>query len=160
MKYNIETKSIGEYILKYTNVKGEEVSRNFKMDIESASELDRVNLYGRVKLNKYLSENGWTKNDFILVKKDGKGNTIYDESNYLDLEKAFIDDASMEVTIKIFKKCMGISITELLLDMVKNPNENDIKLQNEISKFTEEILSLMTGIKKDDTTPFQAEKKL
>lgn len=154
MKYKIETKSIDEYKLIYTNKNGDEVTKEFKRNVKLMSRIDKVNLLGRIKLSKYLTENNLTKKDFVITTKDKNGNTKYDESNYINLENSFINQELTETFYKVIQDSFGVSIEDLLKDMGVDLNSQDEEVQNQITIFVQEILSLILGINKDDGAPY------
>lgn len=159
MKYKIETKTIDEYNLIYTNKDDEEVKKPFKRNIKLMARIDKVNLLGRIKLSKYLTENNLTKKDFVITTKDKNGNTKYDESNYINLENSFINQELTETFYEVIKDSFGVSIEDLLKDMGVDLNSQDEEVQNQITIFVQEILSLILGINKNDGAPYPRDTK-
>lgn len=85
----------------------------FKKNVELARKLSNINADARIKMIKYMKENGLTKDDLIeKVVRNGK--TYYDESNYRLLEQGFINDNARELAMNIFNHLFGLSAEETL----------------------------------------------
>lgn len=151
--YKFIKKGIDDYELQI----GKE-TYNFKRTNETAKILQDVNRRTNIGLMKYLAQNGLTKKDFILEKTDGKGHTKIDETNYLELKKDFQNDVMMEILNELVEKDFKMNLIELFNKMGIDLNKNDQKDQDEITKFTEEYLLIITGKDKSNNTPSPSKK--
>ena len=90
MKYEFIKVDLDTYKLVYTSKDKKEVSIEFKRTIEMAEKLQGIETTARLNMYKELSKQGITKNDLIIKKDDGKGHITYDETNYQEYEKFYI----------------------------------------------------------------------
>lgn len=103
----------------------------FKKNVELARKLSNVNADARIKMIKYMKENGFTKDDFIIkVVRNGK--TYYDESNYRLLEQGFINDNAREIAMNIFDILFGLSAEEAIDKLGITSDDEASRLGNEI----------------------------
>lgn len=151
MKYEFIKIDLDTYKLVYTNKDKKEVSIEFKRTIEMGKELQSINAKARIEMFKNLTEMGLTKDDLIIKKKDGKGNTIYDETNYQEFEKKYIEEMSVSTIDELIRKCFNKNVLELFEDMgvdIKNIKADETK---EIEIFTKKFVTIVKG--SDEETP-------
>ena len=103
----------------------------FKKNVELARKLSNVNADARIKMIKYMKENGITKDDLITkVVKNGK--TYYDESSYRLLEQGFINDNARDIAMNIFDILFGLSAEEVIVKLGITNDDEASRLGNEI----------------------------
>lgn len=154
MNYKIIKVETDSYELQYKNAKNQFVTKPFKVDVEVGEILDSTTALARVKMAKYMAKLGITKDDLVIKTKDGKGNTTYNEQNYIDMEKEFVALESTEVLDRLIKKCFGMSTIDLFKDMgLDMENENNLSSEDQfkIQAFTQEFMLAITGRDKSET---------
>lgn len=103
----------------------------FKKNVELARKLSNINADARIKMIKYMKENGFTKDDFIIkVVRNGK--TYYDESNYRLLEQGFINDNARDIAMNIFDILFNLSAEEAIDKLGITSDDEASRLGNEI----------------------------
>lgn len=145
MKYEFIKIDLDTYKLVYTNKDKKEVSIEFKRTNEMAKNLQGITAKARIKMFQQLSSMGLTKDDLIIKKEDGKGHTTYDETNYQEFEKGFIEEESIIVTNEMIEKCFKMNIKQLFEDMglnFENVASQDIK---QIELFTQKFVTIIKG---------------
>ena len=131
-KYEIIKKGLDDYNLKY---KDNEIE--FKTDINVMSKMQSANKQARIKLLKELSKEGISLKDFTIEqKKDGK--TYYDNTNKIELEKAYIEEETANIFSDICKDKFGLSLIELIQDI-------GLETEEEITEFSMELAEALTG---------------
>ncbi len=146
-KYNFEFVKENTYKLSFTNKNGEKIEKEFVRDVETAKKLQQIQAKARLKMLSELSKLGMTKEDLIIKKEVGKGQVIYDETNYKEYEKTFIEAESIEVVNDLFTKCFGMNIIELIKEFnidINSTNPEDAKF---IETFVADFLNIITGNK-------------
>ncbi|MBQ1793677.1 MAG: hypothetical protein II006_03385 [Peptostreptococcaceae bacterium] len=132
MKYKIIKNGVDDYTLKY---KDKEIK--FKSKVGLVSELQEVNKKARLQMIKELAEQGMTVKDLIIeTTKDGK--TIMDHSNKDFLEEGYIQTMQGEIFLKVIEDALGVDYNQLI-------QEIGLTTEDEITKFSEEIGSAITG---------------
>lgn len=132
MKYKIIKNGVDDYTLKY---KDKEIK--FKSKVGLVSELQEVNKKARLQMIKELAEQGMTVKDLIIeTKVDGK--TIMDHSNKDFLEEGYIQTMQGEIFLKVIEDALGVDYNQLI-------QEIGLTTEDEITKFSEEIGSAITG---------------
>ena len=123
MKYQIIKNGTDDYTLKY---KDKEIK--FHSDVETVTELQRVNEIGKQRMIIDLAKQGVTINELVKeVKKDGK--TYYDNSNKDEMIKVYATRVAEELFNKAVKKMLGMELTELVKEL-------NIETQEEVDKYT------------------------
>lgn len=125
MKYEFVEKSLDEYELHYTNTKGEEVIKPFKRSVELAVKLQRSDADARFKMLEYLTQQGKTKDDFV-IKKEVNGKITYDETNYREFEAGFIENQQLQLALEIYRQLFNMDLQDLLLDMGFTDKDQEI----------------------------------
>lgn len=144
MKYKFEQLSSDNYKLTY-----KDKSFEFKSDVNSTKELQGLVVKGRNKMIVALAKEGMSiKQLTIETKVNGK--TYYDNSNVVEMEKSYQEEAMLEY---FDKKCIEIFKTPLESLMI------DIGLETaeEGKKFGTEFIQCLTGkkINQEDFTKAQ-----
>ena len=130
MEKQFEIKSIDEDTFEVVSLVND-TKLTFKKNVEFARKLSNINADARIKMIKYMKENGLTKDDLIeKVVKNGK--TYYDESNYRLLEQGFINDNARELAMNIFNVLFGLSAEEVIIKLEITTDEEASRLGNEI----------------------------
>ena len=132
MKYQIIKNGTDDYTLKY---KDKEIK--FHSDVETVTELQRVNEIGKQRMIIDLAKQGVTINELVKeVKKDGK--TYYDNSNKDEMIKVYATRVAEELFNKAVKKMLGMELTELVKEL-------NIETQEEVDKLSTELGEVMVG---------------
>ena len=130
MEKQFEIKGIDEDTFEVVSLVND-TKLTFKKNVEFARKLSNINADARIKMIKYMKENGLTKDDLIeKVVKNGK--TYYDESNYRLLEQGFINDNARELAMNIFNVLFDLSAEEVLTELEITTDEEASRLGNEI----------------------------
>ena len=82
-----------------------------------AEKLQGIVATARLNMYKELSKQGITKNDLIIKKDDGKGHITYDETNYQEYEKFYIQLEEAIILNEMIEKLFGKNIKEFFDDM-------------------------------------------
>lgn len=117
MKYEFIKIDLDTYKLVYTSKDKKEVSIEFKRTIEMAEKLQGIVATARLNMYKELSKQGITKNDLIIKKDDGKGHITYDETNYQEYERFYIQLEEAIILNEMIENLFGKSIKDLFDDM-------------------------------------------
>lgn len=125
-----EISQIDEDTYKVTSlVNGKELE--FKKNVELARKLSNVNADARIKMIKYMKENGITKDD-LIEKRNRNGKIYYDETNYRMLEQGFITDNALELARNVFKTLFNMQTEEAIIYLeISNDSESN-RLGNEL----------------------------
>ncbi len=130
MEKQFEIKSVDEDTFEVFSLIND-TKLTFKKDVELARKLSNINADARIKMIKYMKENGLTKDDLIdKVNKNGK--IYYDESNYRLLEQGFINDNAKELAMNIFNILFDLSAEEVLIKLEITTDEEASRLGNEL----------------------------
>jgi len=131
-KYQIIKNGQDDYTLKY---KDKEIK--FHSDVETVTELQRVNEIGKQRMIIDLAKQGVTINELVKeIKKDGK--TYYDNSNRDEMIKVYATRVAEELFNKAIKKMLGMELTELVKEL-------EIETQEEVDKLSTELGEVMVG---------------
>lgn len=135
-KYEFTKVSTDNYILKY-----KDKSFEFKTDISLANQMQGIYMNARVKMIKDLAKDGLSIKDLsIETKRDGK--TYVDNSNRIELENAYNEEAMAKFFDDLCKSRFGMSLAELLIDI------GIVEDTKAVGDFSAELISALTG-----TTP-------
>ena len=99
----------------------------FKKDIDLEKRIQEAIPRARVKMNIELSKMGITKQDLVIVKKEGN-KTYYDNSNIVEIEEQYQSIETMAVYDEIIAKYCGMTLAELMQDIgldVENANKEN-----------------------------------
>lgn len=109
----------------------------FKVNVKLISEMQKIVMQARKKMLFDFSAEGQSiKNLTIETKKDGK--TYYDNSNKVELEKIYQEEATLEF---FNKKCNEI----FKMDLAELINDIGLSTEEDGSKFSEELIAYMSG---------------
>ena len=125
-----EISQIDEDTYKVTSlVNGKELE--FKKNVELARKLSNVNVDARIKMIKYMKENGITKDD-LIEKRNRNGKIYYDETNYRMLEQGFITDNALELARNVFKTLFDMQAEEAIIYLEISSDKESNRLGNEL----------------------------
>lgn len=147
MKYEFKKIATDEYQLVYTNFKNETITKNAKLTIDIAKEIQGSVMKARLKMYKELTDLGMTKEDLIVKKNDGKGNITYDETNYQEFENKYIEEERGITINEIFKKMFGIGIEEFIIEMYGSEENvaNAKDFDNQMMIFGQKFALILKG---------------
>lgn len=129
-KKEFEIYSIDEDTYKIVSlVNNEELT--FKKNVELAVKLSNITADARVKMIKYMKDNGISKDDLIM-KRVKNGKTYYDESGYRLLEQGFINDCAMELTRNLFNVLFEITPEKMIEKLGLTDNDEANRLGTEV----------------------------
>lgn len=131
----------------YTNKKGEKVEKEFVRNVETAKKLQQIQAKARLNMLLELNKMGMTKEDLIIRKDLGKGQVTYDETNFKEYEKGFIELEAVNTVDEIFKDCLGLGIVELLSDMGIDINSDKQEDAKTVELLTRKFVTIITGNK-------------
>ena len=131
MKYEIIKNGTDDYTLKY-----KDKSFNFSTDLRIMSKMQSANKTARTKLVMDLTKQGISMKDLTITKKEN-GKTYLDNSNKVELEKAYIDEETANVFSEICEEKFGMDLTTLIMDI-------DLD-ETEMEKFATELVQALTG---------------
>lgn len=132
MKYEIIKNATDDYTLKY-----KDKEFNFKPDIELTKKLQETNKTARIKMLKDLAKEGISLKDFTIEERKN-GKTYFDNTNKVELENTYIQNEQMEVINKVCLEKFGLTLTDLLIDIGFETDE-------EQSNFTMELARSLVG---------------
>ena len=124
-----------------TELKYKEKHFTIKRDIGLMQELQSAVFKAKKKLVFDLAKEGLTKNDLVIIKKEGN-KTLEDNTNVVELENEYINEATMTMFDEICNKFFNMGITELIQDIGLNENESEA--------FGVALMTSFTGTKQDD----------
>lgn len=131
MKYEIVKLGMDNYELKY-----KDKSIKFNSKVDYVNDMQTTIRIARLQMVKDLAKEGKTIKSLIVEeKKDGK---IYqDHSNKDFIEQAYIQEVQNNIFQEVIKKMLGISMTDLVLDMGLDEKEVEI--------FSTQMGEILTG---------------
>lgn len=144
MKYKFEQLSSDNYKLTY-----KDKSFEFKADVNTTKELQNIVVKGRNKMIIALAKEGMSIKQ-LTVETKANGKTYYDNSNVVEMEKGYQEEAMLEFfdkkCIEIFKAPLQDLMTDIGLDTVEDGK-----------KFGTELIQCLTGrkINEEDFTKAQ-----
>lgn len=119
--------------LKYKD-KEFEIKRNVKL----VSEIQALVMKARVKMIQDFAKQGISIKDLTIeTKKDGK--TYYDNSNKAELEKIYQEQVTLEYFNNKYQELFGMDMASLIQDI-------GLEKEDEVSKFSEELVQCLNGI--------------
>lgn len=110
-----------------------------KKDVDLIKMMQECNVKARTKLMIDLTKAGMSKKDLTIERHEGN-KTYYDNSNFLSVEEAYIQQASQEVYDDICKKYCGMNLTELMSDIGLDFHNN-----SEMEKFGLDLTRSLTN---------------
>ena len=131
-KYEFIKNGMDDYTLKY-----KDKTINFNSKVEYMKDLQECTKNARLKMVMELAKNNMTVKDLVKEEKvDGK--TLIDNSSKEFMEQTFIENEQQEVFDNISKKMVGMTLSELLVDI-------GITEESEANKFFEEFGNILAG---------------
>ena len=127
MKYEIIKNGIDDYVLKY-----KDKEFNYKADIALMSKLQEAPKIARIEMLKDLAKEGISLKQFTIEEKKN-GKTYFDSTNKQELENTYIQNKMLDIIDNVCKENFGLSITELILDIGLETNEEQEKFGSELS---------------------------
>lgn len=127
-KYHITKNGIDDYTLEYKDKK-----INFKSNVEIITELQAVNERAKQKMIIDLAKQGITLNELVKeIKKDGK--TYFDNSNKDEMLQTYTRIESNVLFNNAIKEMIGITLTELAIEIGLETDEEADKLSRELGE--------------------------
>lgn len=121
-----------------TELKYKDKTLTIRKDVELMKKLQGVNAKAKTKMMIELSKQGLTKKDLTIEKKEGS-KTYYDNSNLLEIEEQYVNEASLEVIDGVCVDMFGMNLTDLILDMELDEKDTE--------QFGVQLVSILTGQK-------------
>ena len=146
-KYEFKKITLDEYKLVIENKE-----YPFKRTIEMGEKVQGITASARIKMLKELTKMGLTKNDLIIKKDLRNGKTTYDETNYQEFEKKFIEEETLQVANYLMENCFKMTTTKLFEELGINVNsEINEDEANGIMMFTQKFITIIS--KEEEDTP-------
>lgn len=143
MEYEFKKISLDEYELIYK--KGNEEKKIlFKRTVGIAEMLEGITAEAKFKLGDFLTKKGKTRDDLIVKRDLGNGKVVYDENNYLQLEKQFIQEEQILTVNKIIEKCFDMNMLKLFEELGIDLTSNDSKIAKEMELFGQKLIMILT----------------
>lgn len=121
-----------------TKLKYKDKEFEIKRDVKLVSEIQALVMKARVKMIQDFAKQGISVKDLTIeTKKDGK--TYYDNSNKAELEKIYQEQITLEYFNNKYQELFGMDMVELLQDI-------GLDTEEEVSKFSEELVQHLNGI--------------
>ena len=127
MKYQIIKNGVDDYTLKY-----KDKEFNYKADIALMSKLQEAPKIARIEMLKDLAKEGVSLKQFTIEEKKN-GKTYFDNTNKQELENTYIQNKMLEIIDNVCRENFGLSITELILDIGLETNDEQEKFGSELS---------------------------
>ena len=118
-------------------------------DVDLMKRMQSIPIKARTAMMLDLSKKGLTKKDLVIERKEGN-KTYYDNSNLLEVEEAYTNQASVDIIDELCQKYFNMGLAELITDIGLDENETE--------KFGVDLMSAFSGIKKDDFPRNQEEE--
>lgn len=111
----------------------------FKKNVQLSRKIQSVNANARLKMIQWMKDNQITKND-LIDKRTENGKIIYDETNYREIERGFINDETISLSQNITNTLFNMDMEALLLKLgFTNDDEKEAnRLGTEINKILTE----------------------
>lgn len=111
-----------------------------RKDVDLMKRMQSLSVKARTNMMIDLSKQGISKKDLVLEKKEGN-KTIYDNSNLLEIEQGYYNQASIDLIDELCQKYFSMGIIDLLQDVDINDNEAEA--------FSKDLMVAFSGIEKD-----------
>ena len=118
-------------------------------DVDLMKRMQSIPIKARTAMMLDLSKKGITKKDLVIERKEGN-KTYYDNSNLLEVEEAYTNQASVDIIDELCQKYFNMGLAELITDIGLDENETE--------KLGVDLMSAFSGIKKDDFPRNQEEE--
>ena len=150
MNYEFIKNGLDDYTLKYTDKDNKVVEIPFKRTIEMATKVQAITSNARIKMFKELTKQGMSKDDLTIRRDDGKGHITYDETNYIEFEKKYLEEETALTMNEIMEDCFKMNMIDLFTSMGIDLNSNDSITIKKVSMFSNKF-GMIIGNK--DVTP-------
>ena len=134
MKYEFKKIDEDTTELKYKDKKFE-----IKRDIDLVSKLQSLSVRARTKMMVDLTKQGISKKDLVIEKKEGT-KTYYDNSNLIELENEYYQQATLELMDELCRKYFNSNLASLLQDIELEEDETE--------EFGKELMLSFSGMNK------------
>lgn len=111
-----------------------------RKDVDLMRRMQGLTVKARTNMMIDLSKQGISKKDLVLEKKEGN-KTIYDNSNLLEIEQEYYNQASIDLIDELCHKYFSMGIIDLLQDVGVNDKEAE--------DFSKDLMVAFSGIEKD-----------
>lgn len=109
----------------------------FKTSVKLISEMQGLVMKARIKMIQDFAKEGQSIKDLTIeTKKDGK--TYYDNSNKIELEKIYQEQATLEYFNNKCIEIFNMDLAELMIDI-------GLETEEEGSKFSNDFMSYLSG---------------
>lgn len=125
MKYEFTQLEDDNVVLKY-----KDKEFKFKRNIKLISEMQGLVMRARIKMTQDLAKDGISVNDLIIEKKE-KGKTYYDNSNKLELEKAYQEQATLDYFNEKCEEIFNMDLSSVMLDIGLETEDEGVKFSND-----------------------------
>lgn len=159
MNYEFVKTGLDDYILKYTDKDNKPVEIPFKRTIEMATKVQGITSNARIKMFKELTKLGMTKEDLTIRRDDGKGHITYDETNYIEFEKKYLEEETAIVMNEIMEDCFKMNMIDLFTSMGINLNSNDPITVNKIAMFSNKFGAIIGNKDESPSEPIITKTK-
>ena len=109
----------------------------FKRNIKLISEMQEIIMKSRIKMTQDLAKDGISIKDLVIEKKEN-GKTYYDNSNKLELEKAYQEKMTMDYFNNKCEELFNMDLASLMLDI-------GLTTEDEGSKFSNDFIAYLSG---------------
>lgn len=143
MEYEFKKISLDEFELVYKK-DNEEKKIPFKRTVGIAEMLEGITAEAKFKLGDFLTKKGKTRDDLIVKRDLGNGKVVYDENNYLQLERQFIQEEQILTVNKIIEKCFDMNMVKLFEELGIDLTSTDPKIGKEMEIFGQKLMMVLT----------------
>lgn len=120
-----------------TKLKYKDKEFEFKRNVKLISEMQGIVMNARIKMIQDFAKNGVSMKDLIIeTKKNGK--TYYDNSNKIELEKVYQEQATIDYFNTKCEELFGMDLASLMVDI-------GITTEDEGTKFSNDLLNYFSG---------------
>lgn len=123
-----------------TQLKYKDKVIEIKKTVDLIRKMQSIPALAKTKMMIDLTKQGISSKDLVIVKKEGN-KTFYDNSNLQEIEKAYNDQASIDLVNDICKEKCGLDLIELIQELDLDENETE--------KFSQELIGSLIGLEKD-----------
>lgn len=150
MEYEFKKISLDEYELVYKK-DNEEKKIPFKRTVGIAEMMDGITAEAKFKLGDFLTKKGKTRDDLTIKRDLGNGKIVYDENNYLQLERQFIQEEQILTVNNIIEKCFNMNMLKLFEELGIDLTNTDPKIGKEMELFGQKLMTVLS--QNDEKSP-------
>jgi len=122
-----------------------------KRDVDLIKRLQGVSITARTNMMIDLSKQGISKKDLVIERKEGN-KTYYDNSNLLEIEESYYNQASIDLIDELCKKYFNMGLIELIQEL-------ELK-EDETEQFGIDLMSAFSGLEKEKFPSNAKEKSI